>query len=227
MRLAALYSGGKDSTLAMYTAEQMGHVVVYLVNISADSNDSMIFHVPNANMVPLLAEAMDVPLITASTDGSEADDMRALRSALETINVDGVVAGAVWSDYQWERINTVCGDLGLVCITPLWRKDQDAVMNELIDSQISSIFVGVYADGLDESWLGKDVNDSYEDLKKVRAKNKISVIGEGGEFETLTLDSPMQSSKLVITECGKEWNGHSGTLKVINARLERKVTGPS
>jgi len=226
MRLAALYSGGKDSTLAMYVAEQMGHVIEYMVNIAAVTDDSMMFHVPNADMVPLLAEAMDRQLITSFTEGSEEEDMEALRSALSPLDIDGVVAGAVWSDYQWERINTVCGDLGLVCVTPLWRKDQDIVMNELIDSGISSIFVGVYADGLDEEWLGRNVTDSYDDLKKVRAKNRISVIGEGGEFETLTVDSPMQSSELVIEEYEKEWNGHSGTLRVERARLEKKVTGP-
>jgi len=222
MRLAALYSGGKDSTLAMYIAEQMGHTVECLVNITTDSDDSMIFHVPNTNMVPLLAKAMNKSLIITSTDGSEADDMEALRSVLKDIDADGIVIGAVWSDYQWERINMICDELGLVCIAPLWRKDQDTVMNELIDSGISSIFVGVYADGLDESWLGKNVEDSYGGLKAAESKNKISVIGEGGEFETLTTDSPMQDSKLVPEEYEKEWNGHSGTLRIKKARLERK-----
>jgi len=224
MRLAALYSGGKDSTLAMYIAEQTGHTVEYLINIATGSDDSMLFHVPNTNMVPLLAEAMNKRLIIASTDGSEAGDMEALRSALKGLDTDGVIAGAVWSDYQWERINAVCEDLGLVCITPLWRKSSDTVMKELIDSGISSIFVGVYADGLDDTWLGRSVGSSYEDLKKIESKNKISVIGEGGEYETLTIDSPMQHSILVPEEYEKEWNGHSGTLKINGARLEKKVT---
>jgi len=222
MRLAALYSGGKDSTLAMYIAEQMGHNVECLVNIVSESEDSMIFHVPNTDMVPLLAAAMDTPLIITSTNGSEEDDMDALRSVLEDLDVDGVVAGAVWSDYQWERINMICDDLGLVCFAPLWRKSQDTVMNELIDSKISSIFVGVYADGLDNKWLGKRVEDSYNGLKAIEQKNKISIIGEGGEFETLTIDSPMQHSILVPEEYEKEWNGHSGTLKIKRAKLEKK-----
>ena len=223
MRLAALYSGGKDSTLAMYIAEQTGHTAEYLVNIVTDTDDSMLFHVPNTNMVPFLAEAMNRPLITVSTDGSEAGDMNALRSALKDLDIEGVVAGAVWSDYQWERINTICEDLGLVCITPLWRKPSDTVMNELIDSGISSIFAGVYADGLDDTWLGRSVEDSYDDLKKIESKNKISVIGEGGEYETLTIDSPMQHSILVPEEYEKEWNGHSGTLRIRCAKLQRKL----
>ena len=222
--MASLYSGGKDSALSAYIAEQMGHTIEYIVNIIPNSDDSMIFHVPNVNMVPLLAEAMDKPLITAITEGKEEDDMKALYDALKDLDVEGVVTGAVWSDYQWDRINMICGDLGLFCLAPLWRKDQDMVMNELTDSGISAIFVGVYADGLDEKWLGRNVSDSYEDLRTVRSKNHISVIGEGGEYETLTLDSPMQSSELVIEEFEKTWNGHSGSLNVTKARLEKKTT---
>lgn len=226
MRLAALYSGGKDSTLAMYTAEQMGHDVAYIVNIIPDSDDSMIFHVPNSNIVPLLADSMKKRLVTATTGGNEEDDMNALRKALKGLDIDGVVTGAVWSDYQWERMNIVCDELGIVCMSPLWRKDQDIVMSELIDSGISAVIVGVYADGLDDTWLGRDVGGSYEDLKRLSAKKKVSVIGEGGEYESLTLDSPMQSSVLTITESEKEWNGRSGTLNVKRAGLIKKETRP-
>jgi ABC transporter with metal-binding/Fe-S-binding domain ATP-binding protein len=223
MRLAALYSGGKDSTLALYIAEQMGHTVEYIVNIVSKTDDSMIFHVPNQNMVPLLAESMGKRPVTAVTGGSEEDDMEALRTALNDLDIDGVVIGAVWSDYQWERMNSVCEELNMVCLAPLWKKDQDAVMNELIDSGIRAMIIGVYADGLGSEWLGKDVCDSYGELKKARERNKISVIGEGGEFETLTLDSPLQESILHITEYEKRWNGHSGTLDVISAKLADKV----
>jgi ABC transporter with metal-binding/Fe-S-binding domain ATP-binding protein len=223
MRLAALYSGGKDSTLALYIAEQMGHSVEYIVNIIASSDDSMIFHVPNSNMVPLLAESMGKKLITAETKGNEDDDMDALRKALKDLDVDGIVTGAVWSDYQWERINAVCDPLNLVCLSPLWRKDQDTVFKELIDSDITAVIAGVYADGLDDTWLGRNVCENYDELKRLSATKKISIIGEGGEYETLTLDSPLQSSRLAIEGYEKEWNGRSGTLNVKRARLIKRI----
>ena len=227
MRLASLYSGGKDSALAMYIAEQMGHTVEYIVNIVSDSGDSMIFHVPNADTVPLLASSMNKTLITAVTDGSEDGDMDALRKALSGLDIDGITVGAVWSDYQWDRINIVCDDIGLVCLAPLWRKDQHIVMTELTDSGISAVIIGVYADGLDGSWLGRNVCSSYDELKELASKKKISVIGEGGEYETLVLDSPMQSARLEIEESESDWNGHSGTLNVKKAKLTRKLKEPS
>ncbi|MDR2866507.1 MAG: diphthine--ammonia ligase [Methanomassiliicoccaceae archaeon] len=227
MRLASLYSGGKDSTLAMYLAEQMGHTVECMVSIVPYSGDSMMFHVPNTHLVPLLAGSMGKRLVTVSTGGNEDEDMDALHRALSGLDIDGVVTGAVWSDYQWDRMNRVCGSLGLVCLAPLWRKDQEMIMDELMDSDISSVIVGVFAEGLDVTWLGRSVSDSYEQLKIIGSKNHISIIGEGGEFETLTLDSPMQTSVLEIEHAEKDWNGHRGTLNVKRARLVRKGAQPS
>lgn len=220
MRLAALYSGGKDSTFALYLAQQMGHEISNLVTILPKEQESWIFHVPNLNMVPLLSESMGIPLMTADTIGTEEGDMEGLRRALSSLDVEGVVTGAVWSDYQWDRINTVCGDLGLKVITPLWRKDQDAVLNDMIDSGIKAMIIGCYAEGLDESWLGRIIDRSaMEELTVLRERYGISVIGEGGEYETLTLDSPTQSKPIIILEYEKEWKKGAGTLFVKRAEL--------
>lgn len=220
MRLASLYSGGKDSAFSMYLAEQMGHHVPYLVNIRPEG-DSWMFHVPNQDMVPLLAESMGKRLVSVPTDGSEQGDMDSLRLALRDLDAEGVVTGAVWSDYQWERINAVCDELGLAVLSPMWRKDQDMILDEILDSGILAMVVGVYADGMDASWLGRMLDAAAaEDLRRAREVYGISVLGEGGEYETLTLCSPMQSSRLVPESCEREWRNSSGTLTVTSARLE-------
>lgn len=220
MRLASLYSGGKDSTFALYLAEQMGHEVPYIVNIMPEDKASWIFHTPNLDVVPLMAQSMGKKLITAPSTGSEEGDMEGLRAALDGLDVEGVVTGAVWSDYQWDRMNIVCGDLGLKVVSPLWRKDQDMVMDEFLASGIKAVIVGCYAEGLDESWLGREINaDSVKELKVLREKYGISIMGEGGEYESMTMDSPIHSRPLGIVSYEKEWVRGSGTLHVTSARL--------
>jgi len=220
MRLAALYSGGKDSTLALYLARQMGYDVAYLVSIVPKAGESWIFHVPNIDAVPLMAGSLGMDLITTETSGSEEDDLRALKEALSGLDIDGIVTGAVWSDYQWDRMNAVCGEIGLKVISPLWRKDQDMVLNELLDAGIKAVIIGCYAEGLDESWLGREIDSrAAEELRLLRDRYGISVIGEGGEYETMTLDSPMHTKRISVTEYEKEWKKGSGTLIVKNAVL--------
>ena len=215
VRLASLYSGGKDSTFSLYLAEQAGHTIEYLLNIRSLKGDSWIFHTPNQDAVPELARSMGKELICEVTGGSEEEDMEALKIILSSVDVDGIVVGAVHSDYQWDRINMICGDLGLKVFAPMWRKDQEMLMHEMIEAGVKAMIIGVYADGFNESWLGRMIDEkTLEDLKALNKKYGISVMGEGGEYESLTIDSPLQTEPLRITSSKKEWKNTSGTMTV-------------
>ena len=58
MRLATLFSGGKDSVLATYIMEGQGHEVVTLVNVRPRDPHSWVFHTSQPGHPPLMAEAM-------------------------------------------------------------------------------------------------------------------------------------------------------------------------
>ena len=215
MRLASLYSGGKDSSFSLYVAEQMGHEIPYLVNVVPEDRASWIFHTPNLNVVPAIAEAMGKELILGRSTGEEDSDMEGLRQALDGLDIDGIVTGAVWSDYQWDRMTLVCGDLGLKFFAPMWRKDQDYLMEQMIDAGVEAVIVGCYAEGFDESWLGRPLNhETLAELRKLRDKYGISIMGEGGEYESLTLNSPSFRYPLKIAGSRKEWNRNNGLLCV-------------
>ena len=223
MRLAAMYSGGKDSTFAMYLAEQMGHEIVCLVTVRPEDRASWIFHTPNLSVVPVMAEAMGKELVTVPSDGTEEGDMAAMRDALSGLDIDGIVVGALWSDYQWDRMNLICGDLGLYVLAPLWRKDQDTVYDEMVSAGIEAIIVGVFAEGLDERWLGRRLDaETKRELCRLRDRYGISIMGEGGEYESMTLDSPMHLKRLVIDGSEKRMERNAGTFDVTSVRLESK-----
>ena len=170
-----------------------------------------------------MAESMGKELVTAKSSGTEEGDMEGLRNALDGLDVEGVVSGAIWSDYQWDRMNIVCGDLGLKLMAPLWRKDQDMLMDQFIDSGIRSMIVGCYAEGLGEEWLGRIIDrQAVEELKAIRARTGISIMGEGGEYESLTIDSPMHSRPLEIVSSEKDWSRQGGTMRVTSARLSER-----
>lgn len=220
MRLAALFSGGKDSVLASYIMEAQGHEVDVLVNVRPSDPHSWVFHTPNLSVLPQMAQAMGKDLVTADSDGTEVDDLRALEEVLSGLDVEGVVTGAIASDFQWDRINHVCEGMGLRVFSPLWRKDQGLLMEEVLDAGIKAIVVSVSAEGLGPSWLGREIDRSgLEELREVAQRHGMNLAGEGGEYETTVLDSPLHLHPLVVVEREVLTTRDGGTLRIIRVEV--------
>jgi ABC transporter with metal-binding/Fe-S-binding domain ATP-binding protein len=223
MRLAVLFSGGKDSTYAAHIMSQMGHQLTALVSVIPSDEHSWVFHVPNLRFLPQMAEAMGLPLITEDSTGEEESDLEALRKALSGMDVDGVVTGAIASDYQWDRINDVCENLGIRVFSPLWRKDQDMLMEDMIMSGIRAIPVRVSSEGMGGSWLGRELDASALDaLRALSRRYGMNLSGEGGEYETLVLDSPLHRSRLSLVDVTTEASRDEGRLLIGDVVLEAK-----
>ena len=225
MRLAALISGGKDGVLALHHAIWEGHEVAYLVTALPKRADSWMFHVPNLHLMPLISEALGIPLVRAITSGIKEREVKELKAVLAELDVDGVVAGAVASRYQKERIDGICEELGLKSLAPLWGRDELSVLREVVELGFQVIFVGVFAYGLDASWLGRPLDEqAISDLLALRERYGISLVGEGGEYETLVLDAPLYRARLEVVKARKTWDPlrFSGVLEVVEARLVGK-----
>jgi diphthine-ammonia ligase len=232
MRVAALFSGGKDSTFAAYAAVQRGWELTHFLSIVPEDRESMLFHVPNLHVTPLLAEAMQRPLITESAKSGEDGELDALRRIFRRISVDGVVVGAIASDYQYERVNRIAHESGLRVFAPLWRHDPRHLVLDYLAAGFQIVFSSVSAEGLDASWLGRRWDDdTIQDLLRLQSSRGVHPCGEGGEFETLVLDGPMFHQRLDVLRAEPRWTGRSGVWQVVEARLVPKegdvLTGAS
>jgi diphthine-ammonia ligase len=221
MKVAALFSGGKDSTFAIYIAKQRGWDITHLVTIYPQKQDSWMFHSINIHLTENLAEAIGIPLIKRQTKGEKEEELKDLKEILRDLDIDGVISGAIASEYQRTRIEKICHELKIKSFTPIWHKDQETVLREQVNAGFKIKIVGVFAYGLDKTWLGKTIDEAtIDELVNLRKKYKINVAGEGGEYETLTLDGPIFKKKLVLDETSTEWKRDSGVLKVNKAHLE-------
>jgi len=224
MNVAVLISGGKDSALALYRALRRGYNVKYLVTMIPRREDSWMFHYPNVRLTSLFAEACGLPLVKGETSGLKEKELEDLKRLLASLDVDGVVSGAIRSAYQKSRLDSLCAEIGLESIAPLWHEDPLKLMEEIITNRFEVIFTGVYAYGLDQGWLGRRLNRSgVEDLVKLNRRYGISIVGEGGEYETLVLDAPVFRRRIRIVKARMVWNGESGCLLVERAVLEEKI----
>ena len=226
MKAAVLFSGGKDSTMAVYKAIEEDYDVEYLVSMLSDNPESYMFHVPNIHITDLSSEAMGIPLIKAKTHGvkeKELDDLKSVLNKLKDKGVEAIFAGALASEYQKSRIDQLCSDLGLMSNAPLWHIDPKEYMEEIIDSGFEVIIISVSAEGLDESWLGRRIDhELLEEIINLNSKYGMHMAFEGGEAETLVLDCPIFKKRIKIIESSNVWDRDSGYLMITKAELENK-----
>ena len=223
LRVAALVTGGKDSALALHRTLKRGYEVKHLVTMVPQREDSWMFHYPNIHMADLFAQAVGIPLVKAETSGIKEAELTDLKQVLARLDVDAIVTGAIFSQYQKKRVDEICQELGLKHISPLWHEAPLELLKEIVTLKMETIIVGVFAYGFDETWLGRKINeDTIKDLVELNRKFQVSLVGEGGEYETLVLDAPFFKKKIQLIETKKIWEGQSGYSIVKKAVLVNK-----
>ncbi|WP_292728409.1 diphthine--ammonia ligase [Methanoculleus sp.] len=226
MKLGVLFSGGKDSTFACWKAMQQEEVVC-LITVISGNPESYMFHTPNIRLAALQAEAVGLPLVEVETAGEKEEELldlaRALLTAREQFGIEGVVTGAILSVYQAARVQRVCRELDLWCFNPLWNVDQEAYMEELIDAGFRIIIAGVFSSPFDKSWLGREIDRrTLDELREIARKHRITLIGEGGEFETFVIDAPFFSRRIAIEEASRVYRNYNGVLRIERVGLVAK-----
>ncbi len=161
MRLGVLFSGGKDSTLALHLAAEKEEVAC-LITVVSKNKESYMFHTPNIDVTALQAEALELPLVSVVTEGRKEEELadleKAIAEAKSKFQIDGVVTGAVESVYQASRVQRICNRLDIWCFNPLWKHDQKALLETLVEKKFKVVISGIFAYPLDEKWLGKQID---------------------------------------------------------------------
>jgi asparagine synthase (glutamine-hydrolysing) len=196
MRLGVLFSGGKDSAYAAYITAKEKYALVCLVTIISKNQDSFMFQSVSKEDIKKQAEMMDLPIVFQETEGEKEKELKdlekAIKTAKEKYQIEGLVIGALASVYQASRIQKICSNLDLWCFNPLWQKNQFELLQDLLKVKFKIKIVKVAAEGLDEKWVGRIIDKKMVfELKKLHDKYKINVAGEGGEFETYVLNCPL------------------------------------
>jgi diphthine-ammonia ligase len=226
-RLASLLSGGKDSVLALHVMHRMAYDIACCITIESDNPDSYMFHTPNTHLAQLQADAMGFPLITVRTHGEKEAELDALKDAIarakQQHGIEGVITGALASQYQRERIERVCDELSLTVFSPLWQMDQVEELQLMLSLPMSVILTRVAAEGLDASWLGKPIDKSViQKLTALQRSHGVHPAGEGGEYESLVLDAPLFTKRLVLGDTEIIKDGIAATLHIKTVHTEPK-----
>lgn len=220
--MAALYSGGKDSTLAVHRMHDRKTPVELLITMVPENEFSYMFHRPNVKYTALQAQAMGIPHIFAKTAGEKETELEDLEEVLRENRVTELVCGGVASRYQSNRINSICGKLGIVHHSPLWGIDPLLELKE-IAMKFNAIIVRVSAGGMDQTFLGKRIDEKMiGQLEGLKNRYGINMSFEGGEAESFVLDAPLFSKKVVVISAHIVRRTSSEDYIIDEAALEEK-----
>ena len=249
MDVVALISGGKDSCYNIMHCMNHGHRIVALANIQPHLEgemDSYMYQSVGSEAIEAIAKAIDIPLYQLVTQGiskfrdlfyeeTKNDEIEDLYKLLQIVknkhpSIRGVSSGAICSNYQRLRVENVCSRLGLISLSYLWRLEQSLLLREMVETGVDAIIVKIGSLGLTiEGHLGKHLSELEPELLRLERDCGLNVCGEGGEYETLTLNAPFFKQKVVvdkfeIIEASKDPYSPAAYLKILELHLENKIT---
>ena len=226
MKIAALFSGGKDSTYSIHKVREMGHDVKCLVTVFPKSSNSHLLHFSTIELTKLQSKTLRIPQVIFTLNSDElAEEINALEMLLEKakqdFQIEGLVHGGISSEFQKKCFEKICKKIGLKIITPLWKIDAREYMNDLIDSKFKFILTSVSSGGLDDTWLGKIISaDDISELDKLSNKYGFNLNFEGGEAETFVVDCPLYSHPIKIKKSKIVWDGYIGRFEIEDVHLD-------
>jgi len=206
--------------------KKQGHEVTCLLSIFTKSEESHLLHYPNMQWTKLQSQSMNIPQLTINSESNETDDElfaleKLLQNAKDQFHIEGLVHGGIKSQFQKEKFESLCSKLDLVAITPLWNTEPEQYMNDLLDSNFVFIMITVSSDGLDDTWLGKEITKSdIVTLKNLSEKFGFNLNFEGGEAETFVVDCPLFENSIKINKAKKIWDGYRGRFEIVDAELK-------
>ncbi|MFW6285815.1 MAG: diphthine--ammonia ligase [Nanoarchaeota archaeon] len=220
MKLAILYSGGKDSNYALYEASRK-HKIKCLISIKSKNPYSYMFQTNGINLIKHQSLALNIPLIEFETIGKKEEELKdlkkAIKLAIQKYSIEGIVTGAINSIYQSSRIQKICKELNIWCFNPLWQKDQVEFLKDIIKNNFEVIIVSIASYPLNKNYLGRKLNNELlDELIQMQKKYKINPAGEGGEIETFVINSPLFNYKIKIINSNIEEDSENSAELIIN-----------
>ena len=226
--MAGLFSGGKDSTYAIFKTTLQKHDLCCIMMMHPSSDDSLLFHYPTTNLLSKISNAIGVPVIEHSCNVSEKNYevnelTHLIKKAVDEFSIDGLINGCISSRFQLDIFQDICDKLKIKLVSPLWNINSDYYYEQLLDQGFEIMITRVAALGLDSSWLGKIITqDNLSTLKKLSLKYQFNITFEGGEAETLVLDCPLYKKRIYIKDYITRWDGIRGMFEILDMDLIEK-----
>jgi len=214
MKAISLWSGGKDSCLAFYLAKHQGYDITDLINFADASGTTSSSHGLSAEIISRQAGMTGTPFFQkAMPEKGYSGEFKALVEEWKRAKgIGGIVFGDIYLEGHKEWIDSVCRELCVTPIMPIWGKDTTGLIDQFMEMGFKAVIVSTRADKLGREWLGRDIDKGLIDELKVMGG--IDPCGENGEFHTFVYDGPIFKSEVKFDKGNKRLEGNRWFLEI-------------
>ena len=227
MKVAIMYSGGKDSVYAIDYALRKGWEIQYLLSVKPNRTDCFLFHFATVEHTPKAAEALGLKhFLIPCTVADPIQEATLVKEVLEKHPVEALILGGVGlQETQLGSLQQALLPLGTEVFASHASEDEETIMRDMIARGFRIIITQFATDGLGMDWLGKELTlENFEQLKKLSQQYGFDLLGEGGYYDTFVIDAPYFPKAVQFVESHKvEESKYSGHLIVTKTELVEKA----
>ncbi len=227
MKVAILFSGGKDSVNAVALAKEKGWDIDYLLSVKPSRTDCYLFHYATVEYTKELAEIFGLKHILTGCDVADPEkEAEIIKNIVKDNPVDAVVLGGVGlQETQINSIRKALSSLGVEVFASHAEEDSLKLMNEMIKNGYEIVITEIASDGLTEEHIGLKLDaENFPKFVELSRKYGFEVLGEGGYYNTLVVDGPIFDKRLEIIDSEKVMESENvGYLKVNQVKMSKKV----
>jgi len=201
LRVFVSWSGGKESSLALFRALKTGFQVEFLFNMLDEDGIRSRGHGLKKEIIEAQSKALGIPVVygNASWEDYETEFKRVMKNLREK-SIEGGVFGDIDLQDHRDWVERVCSEVGLKAFEPLWNQKYETLLTEFIDSGFKAIIVSAKANLIDDDWVGQSLNLEFLDYLR---RHNIDLCGEDGEYHTFVASGPIFKQRVKILESRK------------------------
>ena len=192
-RVIFCWSGGKDSSLALYKIlHDERYEVVALLTTCNEHFQRVSMHGVRIGLARRQAAEIGLPLDVMYLSENPSNDeyeakMAQYLTRKQAEGISAVVFGDIFLEdlRKWREANLA--KVGLRGIFPLWRQDTKVLIREFLDAGFGSIICCVSDAHFGESDVGKPIDQSFIEA----LPRNVDPCGENGEFHSFAFKGPV------------------------------------
>jgi len=223
MKVAVLWSGGKESCLAYYKATMQGYDVACTVTFVGKTP----FLCHPLPLISLQSKALGIQnFMVKIKESYKKEYVKAISHLMETNRIEGILTGDISfvNSFHGNWIEEICKESGVHLVRPLWGLDPYKILSEVVSKRFKAIFTCVRGTWFDEEWLGCELDQNrLERLKALNDEYGIDLCGEKGEYHTMVVDAPIFREAIHISKFGKERKNSLLFIKINELYLKPKT----